>query len=340
MIITLTVNPSLDRTVELAGALARGGVQRATAAHQESGGKGVNVCRALTASNVASTALLPGDSGDPVLAGLRAAGVPFRSVPIGTPLRSNITLTEPDGTTTKINEPGPVLDATELQALLEMVVSECSGATWLVLAGSLPPGVPTTFYATVIEAVRARYPVNSPLIAVDSSGAPLLDTLAAGAKPDLLKPNGEELAELSGIADGDALEADPTLAAAAATALVNVGVGTVLATLGARGALLVTAGEAWEASHPPVAARSTVGAGDSALAGYLLAHTNGAAPEGCLRQAVAHGSAAAALPGSTVPALHQTTPDAVTTRQLPLPTTTTDAPLNAPLPKEEDQWHS
>lgn len=340
MIITLTVNPSLDRTVELADKLARGGVQRATTAHQESGGKGVNVCRALTASGVASTAVLPGDPDDPVLAGLHAAGVPFRNVPIGVPLRSNITLTEPDGTTTKINEPGPVLGSAELDHLLETVVSECSGAAWLVLAGSLPPGVPTTFYATVIEAVRARYPATPPLIAVDSSGAPLIDTLAAKVMPDLLKPNAEELAELSGVADGDALEADSGLAAAAATALVGAGVGTVLATLGARGALLVTAGEAWEATHPPVAARSTVGAGDSALAGFLLAHTAGGTPEQNLRQAVAHGSAAAALPGSTVPSLAQTTPEAVTTRRLPLHNAPTDAPLDAPLPKEEDQWHS
>ncbi|WP_026551820.1 1-phosphofructokinase family hexose kinase [Arthrobacter sp. H20] len=340
MIITLTVNPSLDRTVELAAELARGGVQRATAAHQESGGKGVNVCRALTVSGVASMAVLPGDPDDPVVVGLRAAGVQFRSVPIGTQLRSNITLAEPDGTTTKINEPGPLLSANELHSLLELVVAQCEGASWLVLAGSLPPGVPTTFYATVIEAVRARYPGDAPLIAVDSSGAPLLDTLAAGVKPDLLKPNAEELSELSGLADGDALEADSGLAAGAAAALIGGGVGAVLATLGARGALLVTAAGAWEATHSPVAARSTVGAGDSALAGYLLAHTAGGAPEQCLRQAVAHGSAAASLPGSTVPALHQTTPEAVTVRRLTLPNTSTDAPLDAPLPKEEDQWHS
>jgi 1-phosphofructokinase len=137
-------------------------------------------------------------------------------------------------------------------------------------------------------------------------------------KPDLLKPNAEELAELAAAAGfatastADELEADPGAAAAAAAAVVRSGVGAVLATLGSKGAVLVTADGAWLATHPPVAAVSTVGAGDSSLAGYLLAHGQGAAPADCLRQAVAHGAAAASLPGSTVPAVHQTTPDAVT----------------------------
>lgn len=333
MIVTLTVNPSLDRTVELDRGLARGGVQRAAAAHQEPGGKGVNVCRALTASGIASLAVLPGDTGDPVLTGLRAAGVPFRNLPIGTTLRSNITLTEPDGTTTKVNEPGPSLTEEQLTQLLDMVIDECDGADWLVLAGSLPPGIPEGFYATVIDAVRNRYHRAAPLIAVDSSGGPLLGTLSTGARPDLLKPNAEELAELAGLAGSVDLEADPERAARAAASLVADGVGAVLATLGAQGALLVTPDGSWHATHPPVAARSTVGAGDSALAGYLLAHAAGKLPENCLRQAVAHGSAAASLPGSTVPALHQTTPGAVVTRRLSLDRPATDAPL----PKEEDQ---
>jgi 1-phosphofructokinase len=137
-------------------------------------------------------------------------------------------------------------------------------------------------------------------------------------KPDLLKPNAEELSELAAAAGfatastADELEADPEAAAAAAAAVVRSGVGAVLATLGSKGAVLVTADGAWLATHPPVAAVSTVGAGDSSLAGYLLAHGQGAAPADCLRQAVAHGAAAASLPGSTVPAVHQTTPDAVT----------------------------
>ncbi|WP_285242050.1 hexose kinase [Pseudarthrobacter sp. fls2-241-R2A-127] len=333
MIVTFTANPSLDRTVALPGPLARGEVQRALSVRQESGGKGVNVSRALVASGLESLAVLPGADSDPVLTGLREQAVPFISLPIDEPLRTNVALTEPGGVTTKINEPGPVLAADQQEALIKLLLESSRGASWVVLAGSLPPGFPENFYAVVARRIREAGNGTAPLIAVDSSGAPLAASLTdagtsgdgtgSGAttpgsgKPDLLKPNAEELAELAAAAGfapatGDELEADPAAAAAAAAAVVRSGVGAVLATLGSKGAVLVTADGAWLATHPPVAAVSTVGAGDSALAGYLLAHGRGSAPADCLRQAVAHGAAAASLPGSTVPAVHQTTPDAVT----------------------------
>ncbi|GAB5079321.1 1-phosphofructokinase family hexose kinase [Arthrobacter sp. AD-310] len=323
MIVTFTANPSLDRTVALPGPLLRGEVQRAVSVTQESGGKGVNVSRALVASGLESLAVLPGADSDPVLAGLRATSVPFVSLPIDEPLRTNVALTEPGGVTTKVNEPGPMLDDNQQEALIKLLLESSRGASWVVLAGSLPPGFPADFYATAARRLRSAADGGSaawtPLIAVDSSGQPLAAALTGGAEgmPDLLKPNAEELAELAAAAGfataaADDLEADPAAAAEAASAVVRSGVGAVLATLGSKGAVLVTADGAWLATHPPVAAVSTVGAGDSALAGYLLAHGRGAAPADCLRQAVAHGAAAASLPGSTVPAVHQTTPDAVT----------------------------
>ena len=325
MIVTLTANPSLDRTVALPGPLERGEVQRAVSVRQESGGKGVNVSRALVTSGLETLAVLPGAESDPVLAGLREEGVPFASLAIHEPLRTNVALTEPGGVTTKINEPGPVLAEDAQEALISLLLERSRGASWVVLAGSLPPGVPADFYATVTRRLRnADAGAGVPMIAVDSSGAPLAAavasdaTEAASGKPDLLKPNAEELAELAAAAGfssastAEELEADPYAAAAAAAAVVRSGVGAVLATLGSKGAVLVTADGAWLATHPPVTAVSTVGAGDSSLAGYLLAASQGAAPADCLRQAVAHGAAAASLPGSTVPAVHQTTPEAVT----------------------------
>jgi 1-phosphofructokinase len=321
VIVTLTANPSLDRTVALPGPLLRGEVQRAVSVRQESGGKGVNVSRALVASGLKTIAVLPGAEADPVLAGLRETDVPFAALPIGEPLRSNVALTEPGGVTTKVNEPGPVLSEDQQEALIGLLLDQARGAAWVVLAGSLPPGVPADFYATVTRRLRSQFDGEAaPRVAVDSSGEPLAAAVSGetSGKPDLLKPNAEELVELAaatGFAtnkSAEELEADPEAAAAAAAAVVRSGVGAVLATLGSKGAVLVTADGAWLATHPPVTAVSTVGAGDSSLAGYLLASSQGAAPVDCLRQAVAHGAAAASLPGSTVPAVNQTTPDAVT----------------------------
>ncbi len=321
MIVTLTANPSLDRTVALPGPLLRGEVQRAISVRQESGGKGVNVSRALVASGLKTVAVLPGAEADPVLTGLRETDVPFAALPIGEPLRSNVALTEPGGVTTKINEPGPALSEDQQEALISLLLDHARGAAWVVLAGSLPPGVPADFYATVTRRLRSMFDGEAaPRVAVDSSGEPLAAAVSGdtSGKPDLLKPNAEELVELAAAAgfatnkSAEELEADPEAAAAAASAVVRSGVGAVLATLGSKGAVLVTADGAWLATHPPVTAVSTVGAGDSSLAGYLLASSQGAAPVDCLRQAVAHGAAAASLPGSTVPAVNQTTPDAVT----------------------------
>lgn len=311
MIVTLTANPSLDRTVSLASPLERGEVQRAVGVTAEPGGKGVNVARAVAAAGRLAIAVLPGGHDDPVVLALRDLGVTHRAVQVAEPLRTNLAITEPDGTTTKVNEPGAALQETTRTALTEALLREAAGARWAVLAGSLPPGAPDGWYAEIVVALR-RHACH---VAVDTSGAPLralLDALRAdpAAAPDLMKPNAEELADAVG-ADAAELARDPRATAAAGRELVAAGVGTVLATLGADGAVVVTAQGAWFAEPPPVTARSTVGAGDSALAGYLLGDLADLAVPERLRRAVAYGSAAASLPGSALPAPEQTRPDDV-----------------------------
>jgi len=302
MIVTITVNPSLDRTVELASRLERGEVQRAASAHQEPGGKGINVTRALVASGLATVAVFPGAETDPMVLAMRASRLPFVNVPIRGAVRSNVTLTEPDGTTTKINEPGPDLTDAELAELTERVVEAAEGAAWLVISGSLPPSIDQGYYVRLVERVSAL--ATPPRIAVDGSGEPLRLLLESDQRVDLIKPNAEELAELTGTGSGESFEAYPDLAAAAAELLLDR-VGAALVTLGSRGAALVAADGTWFADAPVIDARSTVGAGDSSLAGFLLADAAGLEPDDCLAQAVAHGAAAASLPGSTVPTRRQ-----------------------------------
>jgi 1-phosphofructokinase len=309
-VVTLTANPSLDRTLALPGPLERGMVTRLGISHTEPGGKGVNVSRAIAAAGAEVVSVLPAADGDPIVGALQALGLRLASVPIDAPVRTNYTLTEPDGTTTKLNEPGAHLDATTLAALEAAVHEHAVGARWVVLSGSLPPGAPLDWYATLVRSLRG----TGARIAVDTSEAPLLALLAAGpdAAPDLLKPNTEELAQLAGLPE-DAVAGDPGTALAAVATLHERGVAEVLLTLGADGALLSTAdGGRWSARPPKTTVRSTVGAGDSSLAGYVLADLAGADPAGRLRTAVAYGAASASLPGSAVPTPAQADPAAVT----------------------------
>jgi 1-phosphofructokinase len=303
MIVTVTPNPSLDRTVTLATPLTRGAVHRVSSVTTEPGGKGVNVARALSLAGIDAVALLPASGTDPMVAALQDSGVPFRCVPIAAPVRTNIAVTEMDGTTTKINEPGAAMDAAAIDALTRSVLGSAEYASWVVMSGSLPPGVPDSWYAEVV-AMLAPYPCK---VAIDTSDRPLA-ALVDGldhAAPDLMKPNAEELAGVIGFSP-QALEAavaqgDPEPVVSAAQRLVDRGVGAVLATMGAAGAVLVTDAGSWLAVPPPIVPRSTVGAGDSSLAGYVRADVEGAAPAQRLGMAVAYGSAAAALPGSALP---------------------------------------
>ena len=315
MIVTLTPNPSHDRTVALAGRLERGAVQRAESVTSQAGGKGVNISRASVSAGIPSIAVLPAPAEDPFVLELLAAGIDCRPVPTTGTLRVNITISEPDGTTTKLNSPGPTVTPTVLAALTESLLRRAASADWIVLAGSLPPGAPVTWYAELVGVLRE----HGARIAVDTSEAPLralVDGLPASA-PHLMKPNGEELASFTG-GDPDLLESDPQAAAKAARTLVDRGVETVLATLGANGAVLVTERGAWHATPPPTSVVSTVGAGDSSLFGYLLGDIRNRTPAQRLALAVAYGSAAAGLPGTTIPQPSQVTPELVSVRDLDL----------------------
>jgi 1-phosphofructokinase len=298
MIVTLTANPSLDRSVRLAAPLRVGEVQGATSSREDAGGKGINVARAVVAAGEACLAVLPLAGDDPFAGALASAALPSRTVPVQGLVRANITITDEAGTTTKLNLPGAELTPQEAARVVDAAVAASEGARWLVLAGSLPPGAPDDFYVRVSSAVRTAHGAAAPRIAVDTSGPALRAVVHRGA-PDLIKPNDDELSELAGVALGDRSVREIL---DIARALVPARVGAALVTLGARGALLVEADGAWAATPPPIRLVSTVGAGDSSLAGYVIAESRGAGPEDRLRSAVRYGAAAASLPGTQAPA--------------------------------------
>jgi 1-phosphofructokinase len=263
MIVTVTLNPSLDRAIEIDG-LARGDVIRARSGHLDPGGKGVNVSRALLANGIASRAVLPcgGDEGAQLVRLLAAEGVDLVAVPIGGRTRSNITLAEPDGTVTKVNEPGPTLSAVEFDAVTGQALAAAGSAGWVVVCGSLPPGVTTEAFGRLCRRIVAA----GVKLAVDTSGPALRAAAEAGAH--LVKPNREELSEVVG--HGLTARADVVEAAQRVRAW---GAGAVLASLGADGAILVTADIVVSGTAPVHRPRSSVGAGDALLAGFLAALT-------------------------------------------------------------------
>ena len=317
MIVTVTPNPSIDRTITLDSPLTRGAVHRVASVSSEPGGKGVNVARALMLAGLDAVAVLPAPAGDPLLAALDISGLAYRAITGSTAaVRTNIAVTESGGTTTKLNERGPTLDPATLDALTEAVLDSAARASWVVLSGSLPPGVPSRWYADVVALLA---PLDC-RVAVDTSDDPLA-ALAESfdrAAPDLIKPNSDELASITGasavVLESAAAQGDPGPVAAAARQLVDRGARAVLATLGAAGAVLVDQAGSWLATPPPIVPASTVGAGDSSLAGYLRADVSGLAAPERLRMAVAYGSAAASLPGSALPSPAQIDTDAVAIR--------------------------
>lgn len=301
MIATVTLNPSLDRTLRVQS-LERGEVQRALYNHTDPGGKGVNVARALSAHGVPVVTVLPagGTTGASLVAGLVEARVDHVAVPVESRTRANVSIVEPDGTTTKINEPGVPLSARELKAITDAVIARVGPGDWVVTAGSIAPGQDPEVYAAIGRAARAA----GAHWAVDTSGTALAASLTA--RPDLVKPNREELSEVLGV---ELRTLDDVVEAC--DGLVNGNGLTVVCSLGPDGALLVDRHGAWHGTGPRVQVENTVGAGDALLAGFLYGLTvEGTALDG-LRSGIAWATAAVATPGTGVPAPDRVRPDDV-----------------------------
>lgn len=287
MIVTVTPNPSLDRTLEV-DALARGALVRVRAGRLDAGGKGLNVARALAVNGHEVTAVIPvgGPDGAHLAELVAAEGISLVAVPVARPVRSNVSVVEPDGTVTKLDSPGPELSGMDAERLLAAAVEAARGAAWVACCGSLPPGLGDDFWARVVAAVHDA----GARAALDTSGQPLLAALPAG--PDVVKPNLDELAEAVG---RPVAGLDDVVAAAAE--LRGRGAVVVLASMGAGGAVLAGPVGILHGEAPVAVLRSPVGAGDALLAGYVAA---GGGPEG-FAEGMAWAAAACAHPGSALP---------------------------------------
>ena len=274
LVATVTLNPAIDRTIVVED-LRPGAVNRARWVSDRAGGKGVNVAAALAERGHRCLALgfVGADNAEVFAAFFAELGIEDRCLRLPGATRTGLKLVDPvRGETTDLNFPGLAPTSDDLDALNRNL--DTMTAEWCVLAGSLPPGVPAAFYAETIRRLRLR----GVRVGLDTSGEGLRRAVLAG--PDFIKPNVHELAELAGRALPDA-----AAVATVAREICAGGVGLVAVSLGAEGAVFVTAQETVQARPPAITVQSTVGAGDAMVAGLVAARMAGLTLDQTARQA-------------------------------------------------------
>ncbi len=289
MIYTITLNPALDHFLDVQN-LSMDDANRVTSECLYAGGKGIDVSRAIRRLGGDSMALgfIGGHNGQIMLELLKKEGVTCYFTPISQETRRNIiigTLTR--GMQTMLNARGPTVSKEEWKAFLTHLRLLDLRDSYVVLSGSLPRGVPIDAYRQVIALVQNQ----GAKAVLDTDGPALKSGLMA--KPFAMKPNVNELRRLT----GQALKSERAILTAA-TQLHRTGIKIVLVSMGYRGLLMVSDVCRCRAIPPAVRVRSTVGAGDSAVAGFVYTHAGGKLLEDCLRFAAAAATAATLAPGN------------------------------------------
>ncbi|MFB6711451.1 1-phosphofructokinase family hexose kinase [Streptomyces sp. NPDC056237] len=300
MILTVTLNTALDLTYGVPELVPHAS-HRVSDMSERPGGKGLNVARVLSAlgHDTVVTGFAGGTTGA-VLRELLAAPAPRDTDPAaatgtapavapitdalvavaGNTRRTIAVVDRATGDTTQLNEPGPLVSADEWAALLGRYEELLTGADAVALCGSLPPGIHVGAYAELVRLARAA---DVPVL-LDTSGEPLRRGIAA--RPDLIKPNADELAQLTG-------SREPLRATRDAR---RRGAHGVVASLGPDGMLAVTPDGVWQASPPAKVRGNPTGAGDSAVAGLLSGLVEGLSWPDRLRRAVALSTATVLSP--------------------------------------------
>lgn len=286
MILTVTLNTALDLTSTVP-ALVPHTSHRIGEMSERPGGKGLNVARVLSA--LGHDTVVTGFAGGTTGAVLRdlLAALPHRPtdalVTISGNTRRTLALVDlSTGDTTQLNEPGPHIGAAEWTAFLRTYGELLPGAQAVALCGSLPPGIHVGAYAELVRLARGA---GVPVL-LDTGGEPLRRGIAA--RPDLIKPNADELAQLTGAREPLRATHDARRRGAAG----------VVASLGADGLLAVTPEGTWQAAPPSAVRGNPTGAGDSAVAGLLSGLAEGLSWPDRLARAVALSTATVLAPAA------------------------------------------
>jgi 1-phosphofructokinase family hexose kinase len=283
MIITVTLNPALDKTLEVPN-FTQGRRHRSVEQVTMPGGKGVNVARVIKrlGQPVIATGLAGGATGTRIVEALNDEAILNAFVRIREDSRTNTAVLDPTtGSQTEINERGPAVTAAELDMFQEKLLYLAQGASICIFAGSLPRGIEPDMYAELIRAVK-RLGVTT---IVDTEGEPL--RLAVRAEPDLVSPNELEAEELVGQEFNDV-----DVRAQAVIEMTRLGATEAIMTVSDGCYAQVNEEEPtlYRVSVGELEATSRIGSGDAFLAGYVAARYSGRAPVDCLRYGVACGA--------------------------------------------------
>ena len=292
MIVTLTLNPALDLTTSI-DHLVPSEKMRCSAPRHDPGGGGINVARAIHALGGEALAVFPagGPTGARIETLLADEGVPCQLIPIAGLTRENLAVDEREtGKQFRFVMPGPALSQGERQSCLTALAGIRPKPAYLVASGSLPSGCPETFYGTIIDWAAA----NDIKLILDTSGPAL--AVVRDKPVFLLKPSRSELEHLV----GRSLSGRDAIAAAALDLVARRCAEIVVVSLGAAGALLATAAGHAAFPAPRIATKSTVGAGDSMVAGMVLAIARGRPLDEAVRLGIAAGAAASLNPGTAL----------------------------------------
>jgi 1-phosphofructokinase family hexose kinase len=287
LIVTLTLNPAIDHIVS-ADRLVYDDRSHILATSEAAGGRGINASNVIASFGGKTRAITVqgGHSGQLLEKFLQGCRFPVQLVPIRNEIRTNLTITDRQGLTIKLNERGPELNASELDAITEAVTQQMPKMKWLLLCGSMPPNVPTSFYARLIEAAR-NHGVNTLL---DADGDGFAEGIEAG--PTIVKPNQQEAERIL----GKALLTKANFVEGVER-LHSMGAQSVILTLGSRGAIGLNGDRIHEAIPPSIDAISPIGSGDAFSAAATWALAKGKEFYEALRWGVAAGTASARLPG-------------------------------------------
>jgi 1-phosphofructokinase family hexose kinase len=295
LIVTLTINPAVDRVMTVDRLVFE---DRAYILDQglAAGGRGVNASQVIHSFGGKTLALLTsgGAAGERMEQILQGMGFPFEVVRVRSESRTNFTISDKQGLTIKLNEGGAPLEPAELKDIHKLVEARLTKARWLMICGSVPPGVPVHYYCELIELAKAR----GVKTLVDTDGDALHHALEA--KPTVITPNQHEAERLLNraiITRGQFLEAVDRIRA--------MGPESVILSLGARGAIGSEPEGVFEALAPRIDALCPIGAGDALAAAFVWGMDKKKTFYDSLRWGVAAGTAAAALPGMTFPTLDQ-----------------------------------